>query len=88
MNKEMNTLQTVQHLLMKEFGLAPEQVHADAKLAELGVDSLAMIEFMFILEETFNLRMPEAPAAIGTVEDISRAIDVLAVQTSAAAPKA
>lgn len=71
----LNTLQIVQNLLIKEFGLAPEQVHAEAKLAELGVDSLATIEFMFILEETFKLRMPEAPAAVLTVGEIANEID-------------
>ena len=84
----MNTLQTVQNLLMKEFGLAPEKVHADAKLAELGIDSLATIEFMFLLEETFKLKMSEAPAAVRTVGDIANEIDALTVQESAAALQA
>ena len=81
----MDTLHAVQNLLMKEFGLAPEQVHAEAKLADLGVDSLATIEFMFLLEETFKLKMSEAPAAVRTVGDIAKEIDSLAVQESAAA---
>jgi acyl carrier protein len=78
----MKTLQTVQTLLIKEFGLAPEQVHADAKLEALGIDSLATIEFMFLLEETFKLRMSEAPAAVRTVGDIALEIDALSVQAS------
>jgi acyl carrier protein len=84
----MNTLQTVQNLLMKEFGLAPETVHADAKLQELGIDSLATIEFMFLLEETFGLSLSEAPAAIGTVGDIAKEIDLLITQGSVTAVQA
>mgnify|MGYP001446269833 CR=1 FL=1 len=84
----MNTLQTVQNLLMKEFGLAPETVHADAKLQELGIDSLSTIEFMFLLEETFSLKMPETPAAVGTVGDIAKEIDFLAARDGVAAVQA
>jgi acyl carrier protein len=84
----MNTLQTVQNLLMKEFGLAPETVHAEAKIQELGIDSLATIEFMFMLEETFRLKMPETPAVVGTVGDIARVIESLAAQDGIAAVQA
>ena len=84
----MNTLQTVQSLLIKEFGLTPDQVHAEAKLEELGVDSLATIEFMFLLEETFKLRMPEAPTAVRTVGDIVKEIDSLNAQDSVPALQA
>jgi acyl carrier protein len=81
----MDTLQSVQALLTKEFGLAPEQVRAETNLVDLGIDSLATIEFMFLLEETFKLKLPEAPSAIKTVGDIAAQIDALTAQNKVAA---
>jgi acyl carrier protein len=76
----MNTLQAVQNLLTKEFGLVPKQVHAEAKLEEIGIDSLATIEFMFLLEERFKLKMSEVPATGRTIGDIAMEIDCVTVQ--------
>ena len=73
---------------MEEFGLEASQVGSEAKLEELGVDSLATIEFMFLLEEKFNLRMSDNPAAVKTVGDIAREIDMLLEQPQAAAAPA
>lgn len=83
----MDSLQTVQQVLIEEFGLTPEQVHADAALEELGVDSLATIECMFLLEDKFKIRFPGGDGvAIKTVGDIAREVDLLlAQQTSAPA---
>ena len=73
----MSTLQTVQQLLVDKLGLAPEEVHPGARLDALGIDSLAMTEFMFDLEEAFQLQPSERPASIETVGEISAHVDLL-----------
>jgi acyl carrier protein len=73
----MSTLRTVQDMLVEEFGVTRDQVHAGARLDELGVDSLATIEFLFLLEDRFGLQAPEPPAAVATVGDIAAHIDFL-----------
>ena len=70
--------------MIEEFGLEASQVGSDAKLEDLGVDSLATIEFMFLLEDKFNLRMSDNPVAVKTVGDIAREIDLLIAQQQAA----
>jgi acyl carrier protein len=45
----MSSLPTIQQMLVEEYGLSAEEVSADALLEDLGVDSLATIEFMFLL---------------------------------------
>ena len=72
----MDTLATIQQMLVEEYGLAPEEVHAEAELEELGVDSLATIEFMFLLEDKFKIPMSGEPVAIKTVGDIAREVDL------------
>lgn len=64
-------------MLVEEFGLAPEQVQADSRLDELGVDSLATVEFMFMLEDKFKLKMTGEPVPIKTVGDIAREVDTM-----------
>lgn len=73
----MTTLQTVQRLLVEEFELAAAQVTPEAKLAELGVDSLATIEFMFRLEEEFKIDLGEDQPVVETVADVAAAVDRL-----------
>lgn len=73
----MSSLATIQQLLVDEFGLSAEQVKPDALLEDLGVDSLATIEFMFLIEDKFKLEMPGEPVAVKTVGDIAREVDGL-----------
>jgi acyl carrier protein len=71
----MSTLATVQEMLIDEFGLAAGQVAADAKLGDLGIDSLATLEFLFRLEERFKLELAFQPDAVATVADIAGELD-------------
>jgi acyl carrier protein len=80
----MNSLSVIQQLMIEEFGLEASQVDSEAILEELGVDSLATIEFMFLLEDKFKLRMSDNPVAVKTVGDIAREIDLLLAQQQAA----
>jgi acyl carrier protein len=57
--------------------LTTEQVQPEALLEELGIDSLATIEFMFLLEEKFKLEMSSEPMPVKTVADIAREVDAV-----------
>lgn len=60
--------QVILDMLVEEFGLQPEQLTPDATLASLGLDSLAVVEFMFQIEERFKISLPEVstpPASLG-----------------------
>lgn len=50
---------TIATLLAKDFKLAPEQIRPDTALMDLGLDSLALMEFVFAVEDSFRLRIPE-----------------------------
>jgi acyl carrier protein len=81
----MSTLAIIQQLLTKEFDLAPDRVAPDAPLADLGIDSLATIEFMFLVEEKFKLELSGEPVAVKTVGDIVREVDGLIAKKEAQA---
>lgn len=84
MTTHKTTLEVVQQMLREQFDLGAEQVVPEGKLAELGVDSLATIEFLFSLEERFGLDMNSEPAPIETVGQIADEIDRLLARKAAA----
>jgi len=51
------TFERVHALMAKEFQLDPARVTLDTPLADLGVDSLAALEFVFALENEFGIRL-------------------------------
>ena len=81
----MSTLAIVQELLVAEFDLTAEQVAPQAKLADLGIDSLATLEFLFRLEEHFKLDLNSDPTPVESVADIASEVDRL-LATKAANP--
>lgn len=72
----MSSLPIIQQMLVEEYGLSAQEVNADALLEDLGVDSLATIEFMFLLEDKFKILMSSEPVAVKTVGDIAREVDL------------
>lgn len=71
------TIDAVRAMLIEEFGLTAEQVLPETKLNELGIDSLATIEFMFLLEDRFKLKFGGDPATVETIADIAAEVDRL-----------
>lgn len=45
-------------ILAEQAVLAPSDVRPDASLADLGIDSLGLVECIFAIEETFDLAVP------------------------------
>jgi acyl carrier protein len=76
----MNTLREVQQLLVEEFGLQNDQVAPETRFDELGVDSLAKMEFMFLLEDRFELAISELPVTVVTVGGMAEHIDFMLAQ--------
>ncbi len=80
----------VEQLLRGDFRVEPERIRPLARLAELGLDSLALMEFVFAVEDRFSLRIPDDrldPRQAGlTLADLCRALDeVIACRPAAAA---
>ena len=73
-----STIETLQTILQKENGIEPERVTPDATLESLGLDSLDLIELLFEIEETFDIRMPQdggSALKMTKVQDVIEAID-------------
>lgn len=62
----MTTLQSVQALLKANCDVDPEALQPEAKLEDLAIDSLSMIEVLFAVEDVFKVTVPPEPAALQT----------------------
>jgi acyl carrier protein len=77
----MTTLQTLQNLLSKNFGLDASRLDAQAKLEDLDIDSLAIVEVLFDAETQFQITVPSESAgghaSLSTIGDLVHYIDRL-----------
>ncbi len=69
----------VQDILMQQLQVTREQIKPEARLmADLGADSLDMVEIAMRAEEEFNLTLPDEDAErIVTVNDLYEAVGTL-----------
>ena len=74
----MSTLDTLVEILVRDYGVARQQVTSEATLATLGLDSLSLLELMFKIEDRYGVKIGEdTPTDLVTVNDVVRYIDVL-----------
>lgn len=80
----MTTLNTLQELLAANLGLSPDAVQPATTLESLAIDSLALIEVMFDVEDKFKITVPVDPAAthaqMQTIGNLVAYIDQLRAQ--------
>ena len=48
----------VLELVGDQSGLDPKEINLSSKLEDLNLDSVAIVELVFLLEETFNISIP------------------------------
>jgi len=80
----MTTLESVQAILKANYDLSVDVVQPEARLEDLAIDSLAVIEVMFAVEDEFKVTVPSEPAALQeqmkTVGDLVAYIDRLVAE--------
>ncbi len=65
----------IKSLIAEHFGIEPDKLTPETEISSFGIDSLAMIEFMFQMEEKFNIRMADSRAPLVTVADVVAEIE-------------
>jgi acyl carrier protein len=73
----MSTFDKVQAVIVDKLGVAKEKVTMDAQfIADLGADSLDVVEFVMEVEKEFNITIPDdAATKMRTVGDAVRYIE-------------
>ena len=82
----MDTLETVQSILAEALKVQPAQLEPEAKLEDLGVDSLDLIDLIFKIEDRFNLNIKDDSRKLVTIKDVVAYIDELLAAGSPARP--
>ena len=69
------TLERLQQLFVARFDYNIEKLTVTTTLENLGLDSLDIIEFMFEIENEFNIRIPDREFKVTTIQDMVDALD-------------
>lgn len=84
------TERTIAAIIAEQALLDPEQITPEADLDTLGVDSLALVESIFAIEEAFDIHVPfnantpeESDFDISNLRTISKAVERLIAQKTA-----
>jgi acyl carrier protein len=81
----MNTLQTIQRMMVEQFDLKLENLGPDAQLDSLGLDSLSVIEFMFSLEDELKIKLIDERVELKTVGDVASFVDKIITEQKGSA---
>ena len=70
-----NTLERLRAIMVRDYQLAPERLTTDARLDNLGLDSLGVAELLFMVEDEFTICLPTDPIHLTTMGAVVRHID-------------
>jgi acyl carrier protein len=73
----MSSLKELQALIQEKYDLDPSKLDPDAPILDNGVDSLALVEFLFEVEDKFGIAIPDSNAHIETLTELATLVDRL-----------
>ena len=73
------------NLFAETFGIAEEKLQPGATLESLGLDSLAVIEFLFQIEDQFGIQIPDQASPPRTLDEMVQLIEPLMPQRGSTA---
>jgi len=71
------TLEALCHLVQERFDIDASKIDPDAPVLESGLDSLALTELLFAVEEKFGVELLEAARQVATLGGLAALIDKL-----------
>jgi acyl carrier protein len=72
----MTTLETLKVMLKSDYNVDPDQVASDSTLTSLGLDSLALAELLFEVEDRFHISLTSDIPPLNTVGEVADYIDL------------
>lgn len=81
----MSSLPALQELIHSKFGIDPATLEPSASMREKGFDSLALVEFVFAVEDQFGISVPDDNTSIDTLAEFAALVDRLVAAKQAAA---
>lgn len=81
----MSSLPALQELIHNKFGIDAATLTPSTSLRESGFDSLALVEFVFAVEDQFGIAVPDDNTSIDTLAEFAALVDGLVAAKRAAA---
>lgn len=66
--------------MAENFEMSEADLQPERSLETLGLDSLSVIEFMFVLEDEFKIKLSDERVEIKTIQDIVVLVDKLVAE--------
>lgn len=79
----MSSLQELQTLIHEKFGIDPNELDPSASMREKGFDSLALVEFLFAIEDHFKISMSDEDSNIDTLAQLAAVVDDIRAKQAA-----
>jgi acyl carrier protein len=83
--QQSTTFERLRAILAEKFEVAPELIDPSARMDQLGIDSLAVIEVIFQIEDEFKISIQSDPGELQTLADLVACVDRLAEEQHARA---
>ena len=71
----MGTLELIKEYINRHVGQPPENLEMESRLDEIGLDSLAMLELFFEIEDKYGISLPNNVPMPETVGQLVKLID-------------
>ena len=75
--RTMSSYEYIKQLLVEKHDVKPEVISPDAKLTELGLDSLSIAELMFDVSDKYGIDIPDERANFTTLGEGAALVDEL-----------
>lgn len=73
----MNSLKTLQDLAHEKYDIPLSELDPSASMRDKGLDSLALAEFIFAVEDHFNVVIPDDDPSITSLGGLAAVVDRL-----------
>ena len=83
--QDNTTFQRLREILAKKFEVEPELIDPTARMDQLGIDSLAVIEVLFQIEDEFKISIQTDPGELQTLGQLVSCVDRLVEEQRARA---
>jgi acyl carrier protein len=71
----MSSLKELQDLIHEKYGIEPAALSPDDSMREKGIDSLALVEFLFAVEDKMAITLPDKESNVDTLAELATLVD-------------
>jgi acyl carrier protein len=73
----MSSIEELRELIQEKYGIEPAALDPHASMRAAGIDSLALVEFLFEVENRMGITLPDAYPDIDTLAALAATVDEL-----------